>query len=152
MVRQDRAYTTEEILRLLEFCDERQRAIVLLMASTGVRLGSLPLLHLRHLSLMTDYDLYQVTICANTTDEYYTFTTPEAKRSIDAYLQFRERCGEKLTKDSPLFRQQFDRNDSLDVTHLMLCQFLDFSVIIYFINYLVFEQIQKMRFWQHTCN
>ena len=32
-------------------------------------------------------------------------------------MQFRERCGEKLTKDSPLFRQQFDRNDSLDVTH-----------------------------------
>jgi hypothetical protein len=32
-------------------------------------------------------------------------------------LQFRERCGEKLTKDSLLFRQQFDRNDSLDVTH-----------------------------------
>jgi hypothetical protein len=26
MVRQDRAYTTEEILRLLEFCDERERS------------------------------------------------------------------------------------------------------------------------------
>jgi hypothetical protein len=32
-------------------------------------------------------------------------------------LQFRERGGVKLPQDSPLFRQQFDRNDSLDVTH-----------------------------------
>ena len=66
---------------------------------------------------MPEYDLYQVTIYANTKDEYYTFTTPEAKRVYRCILAIQRGCGEKLTKDSPLFRQQFDGSDSLDVTH-----------------------------------
>ena len=117
MTHRDRAYTTEEIAKLLQFCDQRSKAIVLFLASTGARLGSLSLFRLGHLSLVPEYDLYQVTIYANTKDEYFTFTTPEAKRAIEEYLQYRERCEEKLTKDTPLFRQQFDGSDSLAVAY-----------------------------------
>jgi integrase len=37
----DRTYKTEEITRLLEFCDLRDRSIVLLFASTGMRIGAI---------------------------------------------------------------------------------------------------------------
>ena len=37
----DRAYTTEEIKKLLDYADIRSKAIVLLLASTGMRIGVL---------------------------------------------------------------------------------------------------------------
>jgi integrase len=54
---QDRVYTTEEIAKLLQFCDERLKAVVLIMASTGIRIGALPDLQLRHLQLIKEYSL-----------------------------------------------------------------------------------------------
>ena len=36
------------------------------------------------------------------------FCTPECAKAIDTYLEFRERCGEKIGPDSPLFRKDFD--------------------------------------------
>ena len=36
---------------------------------------------------------------------------PEAAKAIDNYLEFRERCGEKINPQSPLFRKDFDIND-----------------------------------------
>ena len=46
----DRTYTREEVTRLLEFCDLRDRSIVLLFASTGMRIGAIPDLRLEHLT------------------------------------------------------------------------------------------------------
>jgi hypothetical protein len=43
----DRAYAYEEIGKLLEFSDLRMKSIILLMASSGIRIGSIPLLKLR---------------------------------------------------------------------------------------------------------
>ena len=40
----------EEISSLLSLCDERGKAIVLLMVSTGMRVGALPSIKLRHLT------------------------------------------------------------------------------------------------------
>ena len=48
-VKKDRAYSHEEILKLLEIADERERVIILLLASSGMRLGALPLLRLQNL-------------------------------------------------------------------------------------------------------
>jgi integrase len=44
-----RSYTTEEINNLLSVCDDRGKAAVLLMASTGLRVGALPDLKIKHL-------------------------------------------------------------------------------------------------------
>jgi integrase len=107
----DRAYTREEISKLLEFCDLRNRAIVLLFASTGMRVGAVPGLNLEHLSKVEVYNLYQITVYAGYEEEYICFCTPEAAKAIDEYLSYRERAGEALIPGSPLFREQFDVSD-----------------------------------------
>ncbi|MDW3644361.1 MAG: hypothetical protein QN819_05955, partial [Nitrososphaeraceae archaeon] len=48
-VNRDRAYTHEEIHSLLDICDERMRAVILLLASSGMRIGAVPLLKIRNL-------------------------------------------------------------------------------------------------------
>ena len=41
-VKKDRAYTQEEISKLLEIADERMRTVILLLASSGIRIGAIP--------------------------------------------------------------------------------------------------------------
>src|SRR6185436_17162670 len=43
-LQEDRPYTREEIHQLLNVCDLRMKALVLLLASTGMRIGALPTL------------------------------------------------------------------------------------------------------------
>jgi hypothetical protein len=45
----DRAFTHQEIAMLLNFCDKRTKAIVLLLASSGIRAGAIPCLLLKNL-------------------------------------------------------------------------------------------------------
>ena len=45
----DRAYTREEIHKLVDMSDERMKVIVLLFASCGLRPGAIPSLVLRNL-------------------------------------------------------------------------------------------------------
>jgi integrase len=104
-IKKDRAYTHQEIHRLLDFADERLRAVIYILASTGIRIGALPLLRLRNLQ---DNKL---TVYENTNDEYITFCTPECSKAIDAYLNMRKRYGENITSDSFLIREQFDIRD-----------------------------------------
>lgn len=108
---ENRGYTTEEISKMLEACDERARAIILLLASTGVRIRAIIDLKLEDLVKNTEFGLYQVRVYSDSNQRYLTFTTPEAAKAIDLYLQYRERYGERLIPKSPLFRDQFDRED-----------------------------------------
>ena len=119
----DKAYTTEQIQEALQNADQRMRCIILLLASTGCRIGALPSLTLGNLTKLQDYGLYKITFYEGTNNEYYTFTTRECKQTgIDSYLLYRQRCGEKLSfsqnlnrwepEDTPLIRQSFDMNDS----------------------------------------
>lgn len=121
---EDRAYTREEIAQLLKFSDERTRALILLLASTGMRIGGVadsdkekPYLMLKHLHKIPQYNLYKVTVYQGFKEEYICFTTPEAAAAIDTYLQYRQRYGEKLIGDSPLFREQFNIQEPFDCKH-----------------------------------
>jgi integrase len=49
-VNEDRAYTHQEIAKLIEFCDYRTKALVLLLASSGMRIGAVPELKIKHLT------------------------------------------------------------------------------------------------------
>ena len=45
----DRGYTHEEIKKILEVADLRMKSVILLMASTGMRIGAVTELKLKHL-------------------------------------------------------------------------------------------------------
>lgn len=104
-----RSYTHEEIGKILDVSDLRMKVIVLLMASSGMRIGAIPLLKLRNLEKIDS--LYKIIVYVGSNSEYYTFCTPECTSFIDAYLQYRVQNGEKLHKDSFLIRDQFDITD-----------------------------------------
>ena len=88
----------------------RAKASVLLMASTGMRVGALPdiiLKHLRRWNIRYDNSgsgseqyVYQITVYANSPNhKYQTFCTPEAAKIIDEYLEFRKRHGDNIKRD-----------------------------------------------------
>jgi integrase len=108
---ENRGYTTQEIAKMLEFSDERVRAIILFLASTGVRIRAITELTIEDLTSIPEYELYQVRVYAAAKERYFTFTTPEATKALNSYVKYRETSGEKLVPSSPLFRDQFDRND-----------------------------------------
>lgn len=113
----DRPYTKEEISRFLEKADQRERVIILLMCSAGMRIGSLPSLKLRNLENMDTYDIYKITVYENDNEEYDTMCTPECKRAIASYLEYRKRQGERLKDDAPLIREEFDITDELHIAN-----------------------------------
>jgi integrase len=111
------AYTTEQIHKLLDVCDERTKAIILLYCSTGIRLAALSPLKIGDIRLIERSQLYQITVYQGFREEYITYCTPECAKVIFSYLQYRERCGEQLKDDAPLIREQFNPNDSFRVKH-----------------------------------
>ncbi len=112
----NRPYTRSEIQKLLSLCNyPRDRMIILLMVSSGMRVGALPDLKVRHLTIIEKYRIYRITVYEGTNDEYLTFCTPECTNSIDSWLEYRRRAGEKIIPESYLIREQFDINDSLQV-------------------------------------
>ena len=115
---ENRGYTTEEIAKMLEVCDERVKALILFLASTGVRIRAIVDLKLEDLVSIPAYDLYQVKVYSDAKESYFTFSTPESAKAINTYLSYRERYGEKLTPKSPVFRDQFDRNDPASVQNV----------------------------------
>jgi integrase len=114
----DKPYSHQQIARLLEFSDLREKAIILLMASSGMRIGALPLLKIGDLTLIPDHGIYQIRVYANSkSNRHYTFCTPECRKSLDNYLDYRRQCGENITPKSPLFRREFDKRDIFQVAN-----------------------------------
>ena len=112
----DRAYTHEEIHKLLDIADERMRTVILLLSSTGMRIGAIPDLRLRSLEKVGFDNLYKITIYEGFNEEYVTYCIPECTTAIDNYLKMRERYGERLTGDSFLIREQFDIRDPFAIS------------------------------------
>ena len=109
----DRGYTLQEIKKILDCCNLKFKIVVTLMASTGCRVGSISALKISDLKYIKDYNLYKINFYTNTKDEYYSFTTPECSKYINEYLDYRKRCGENITMESPLIRNDFQQDDIL---------------------------------------
>lgn len=116
----DRAYQHDEIGKLLSVSDERMRAIILLLDSSGMRIGAIPALRLRNLEELEfgieSSKIYKITVYENDKEEHFTYCTPECAKAIDEYLQMRSRYGEKLTKESFLIREMFDMRDPFAIS------------------------------------
>jgi site-specific recombinase XerD len=116
----DRAYTHQEIHSMLDIADERMRVVLLLLTSSGMRVGAVPLLRLRNLTKVNllnnnGQPIYKITVYENDNEEYFTFTTPECVKAIDDYLDMRSRYGEKFNPNSYLIREQFDIRDQFAI-------------------------------------
>jgi integrase len=93
------------------------KVVILLLASTGMRIGAVPALKIRNLKKVEEYGLYQITVYEKAKEQYTTFCTPECTKNIDSYLECRRRYGETISPNTPLIRDEFDRNDILHIKH-----------------------------------
>ena len=126
----DRLYTHAEILQILKACDVRSRMMILLLCSTGMRIGALRTLQIGDITEVSPLSLslslnnnnnnnnnnnfnlplllYKIQVYARTRDRYITFCTPECYNAIEEYLEYRRKSGETLTNKAPLIREQFN--------------------------------------------
>jgi len=121
----ERGYTHEEVRIILNAAKtKRSKALVLLYASSGCRLGAIQDIKLKHLSKIEES--YAVKIYEGDKEEDYVFTTPEATKVLDSYLNERKKDGEYMDGETPLFRTQYRlgiekvkpcKNDN--ITHIM---------------------------------
>jgi hypothetical protein len=76
-------YTTEEIQKMLDFADRRQRALILFLVSSGVRVGALE--GMKKTDLTKIENLYKVRVYPGSKEEYETFISPEASSTLERY-------------------------------------------------------------------
>lgn len=113
----DRAPTIEEIHRIIEYPDRRIKPLVYTMASSGIRVGAWDYLKWGHVSPIikegNKLAAARISIYAGEEDEYYTFITPEAYLSLESWMKYRSRCGERITKDSWIMRDLWNSVNKL---------------------------------------
>jgi site-specific recombinase XerD len=84
-VAEDRPYTHSEIQILLDHSSVRNRAMILLMTSAGLRVGALPILRVKDLQPIDKYKIYKVSVYAKSKkSSYFSFCTPEARKHSEA--------------------------------------------------------------------
>jgi site-specific recombinase XerD len=102
----DRLYTKQEILQLLDHADLREKVIIQILLSTGMRVGGLADLKIKDLEYLEEYKIYKITVYSYDKNErYVTFCTPECAMTIDKYLKYRKEVegDREINKpDSPL--------------------------------------------------
>jgi len=100
------AWLTDEINKMLSFTSElRTKTLIHFIASSGIRIGALEDLKIKHIKQIEDCK--SILVYDGTTEEYVTFLTPEASSMFDSYIQKRESDGEKITPESPAFRSAY---------------------------------------------
>lgn len=104
----DMPYTYEEIHKMLDKADERERLIILLLCSAGIRIGALPELKYSDLKWIEQYQIYEITAYRGFKEEYITYCSLECASALNSYLDYRRRYGEKIKEDSYLIRKQFN--------------------------------------------
>lgn len=118
----DKAYTHKQIEKLVNSADKRDKVMVLLMTSTGMRIGALPKLTIGNLSRIhikdypSDSFIYKIMVYEGEREEYYTFTTFECTATIQDYLDYRINAGEDIESNlkAPLIREKFNsKNKSI---------------------------------------
>lgn len=98
-----KAYTNDDVREWLSCSANKQHiAIVHVLASSGMRIGSLADLKLKHLEDMK-HGCKSVLVYADDREEYTTFISHEAVKALDDYFEERKKNGETLTPDSYLF-------------------------------------------------
>jgi len=103
----DLPYTLKDLKALMKNTSKpRNKAVIAFFTSSGVRPEALIGLEMRHVKEISD-NCASVLIYEHDTEEYQIFLTPEAWNYLKEYFKQRETNGEKLTANSPIFRNDF---------------------------------------------
>jgi integrase/recombinase XerD len=114
----DTAYTTEQIQILLKNTTNLEyKALIHFLGSSGVRVGSLEELKIKHLSDQPN-NCKCVKVYADSRHEYFTFIHFEAVEALNDYLDSRKRKGEKITEDSWVFSSTRNYTKPLPVSSI----------------------------------
>jgi integrase len=100
-VAHDRAITLEEIRKLIAYPDRRVKVIVLIILSSGIRVGAFDYLKLKHVIPIENENkeiiAAKLVVYAGEDDQHVTFITPEAYQAIQEYMDFRKLHEEKIS-------------------------------------------------------
>ncbi len=100
------AWLTDEVQQMINFTSEiRTKTIIHILASSGMRIGGLDGLKMKHIKNIEDCK--SITVYEGSIEEYTTFLTPESSLMLDQYIAKREADGEKLTPESPVIRSVY---------------------------------------------
>jgi integrase len=114
---QDRPYNKEELQKMIEISTPRMKAIILLMLSSGCRVGALPEMKVGDLKKHEKERLYQIRVYSSSKKDAYTaFCSVEATQAIDKMLELRKGKGEIIKPESPLFRSDLEREGPKAIT------------------------------------
>lgn len=103
----DRAPTLEEIQKLVDYPDRRIKPIVYTMVSSGIRIGAFDYLKWKHITPVYENEQIiaaRIQVYAGDSEEYFSFITPEAYKSLNDWMDFRASYGEKISGESWVFR------------------------------------------------
>lgn len=101
------AWNTDEVKMMLESTTSvRNKALILVLASSGIRIGAIEDFHMRNLIDMP-LGCKSLLIYEDSIEEYVTFITPEASEMLEKYITQRKSDGETITPDSPVFRTSY---------------------------------------------
>lgn len=112
----DRAPTLEEIQKLLDFPDRRIKPLVLILVSSGIRIGAFETLRWKHVVPKYNQDNNEIMgakiiVYPNDREKYYTYITPEAYSSVKEWMDYRKASGEEITNDSLIMRDIWQNGD-----------------------------------------
>lgn len=105
----DRAPSLEEIKKIIEYPDRRIKAVVYTMVSSGIRIGAWDYLKWKHVVPVfaengQDVLAAKLVVYAGDQEQYLSFITPEAYRSLKDWMDFRKSYGEVITGESWVMR------------------------------------------------
>jgi len=110
----DRIPTKEEIKQILNYPDRRIKAAVLVMISSGIRLGAWDYLRWGDITPITKDDKViaaSMIVYKGEDEEYKTFITPEAYQALREYIEFRISHKEIINEKSWVLRDEFDSSN-----------------------------------------
>ncbi|HEY9387424.1 MAG TPA: site-specific integrase [Nitrososphaeraceae archaeon] len=132
-----RPYTREEIRKILQVADKRERVIVLLMCSAGLRVGAIPELKIGDLKYIPEQGIYRIVSYSESESNhrYVTWCTPECANAIQEYLSFRQQCGEVIKDRAPVIRKEFNKTSKTAASNPKKVNVHSVERLVYYLAY-----------------